>query len=336
MFAPDSISTPHQPAQPANEPAVSKHTETAGATEHAATPDKSEKKDSPEKAQKIEQQSEAVANEAVPAQDEPAENADATADDVEAQIDSIIPVDTVPVQQTVITVAEPPAWENGLEPIERPGHTGHNQGVITIIVLIMLGLCLNFKNIRRVWGTLVKNLNNPRTDQPAEHNTDVERRTIFFLLCVTVIFISLLANAGLSQMFPWQFFFDLPTTLRIIGLVAGYFIFQYAIYWTIGYAFSSDEGRTRWIEGFTASMTMLGISLLVPGLAVLFYPGITVVAVDIAAVLYVVARFLFIRKGFRIFYTNSASIVYFILYLCSLEIVPITILFYLAQSFCSL
>ncbi|MCH5320108.1 MAG: DUF4271 domain-containing protein, partial [Paramuribaculum sp.] len=58
-------------------------------------------------------------------------------------------------------------------------------------------------------------------------------------------------------------------------------------------------------------------------------------AVYFAMVLYVLARIMFIVKGFRIFYTNSASIVYFILYLCSLEIVPVTIFFYLAYLLCS-
>ena len=252
------------------------------------------------------------------------------------EADSLHAVDSVTeVRQIVTVVADPPDWESGLEPIDRPGHTGHNQGVISLIVIIVLCLCLFFKNIRRVWNSLTKNLVNQRVEQPLEHNTDVERRTILFLLVVTIIFIALLASAGFSSMLPWEFRFDMATTMKMIGLVTAFFVFQYVAYWTVGYSFSTEEGRRRWIDGFTAAMTILGLALLLPGLAVLFYPAITMVAVYFAMVLYVLARIMFIVKGFRIFYTNSASIVYFILYLCSLEIVPVTIFFYLAYLLCS-
>lgn len=252
-------------------------------------------------------------------------------------VDSLDIYDSQPeTQQEVVAEVKAPApWESGLEPIERPGHTGHNQGVISLIVVIVLCLCLLFKNIERVWGSLIKKLFHQRNEQPLEHNTDVERRTILFLLLVAVIFISLLSSAGLSRILPWVFRFDMATTMKMIALVAGLFIFQYIAYWTVGYTFTNDEGRKRWIDGFTAAMTLLGLTLLLPGLGVLFYPSITMAAVYCGIVLYIVARILFICKGFRIFYTNSLSIVYFILYLCSLEIVPITIFFYLARLLCS-
>jgi len=42
--------------------------------------------------------------------------------------------------------------------------------------------------------------------------------------------------------------------------------------------------------------------------------------------LYLVARLIFIIKGIRIFYSNLTSIVYFILYLCAVEIVPVVVM----------
>ncbi|MBP3590263.1 MAG: DUF4271 domain-containing protein, partial [Muribaculaceae bacterium] len=39
--------------------------------------------------------------------------------------------------------------------------------------------------------------------------------------------------------------------------------------------------------------------------------------------IYVSARLIFIIKGFKIFYNGFISLIYFILYLCTLEIVPL-------------
>ena len=43
-------------------------------------------------------------------------------------------------------------------------------------------------------------------------------------------------------------------------------------------------------------------------------------------VLYIIARVIFICKGFIVFYDNFYSLLYFILYLCTLEIAPIAIM----------
>jgi len=45
----------------------------------------------------------------------------------------------------------------------------------------------------------------------------------------------------------------------------------------------------------------------------------------VAAGLYICARLVFICKGFRIFYGNLSSIVYFLLYLCAVEMVPLAL-----------
>lgn len=53
----------------------------------------------------------------------------------------------------------------------------------------------------------------------------------------------------------------------------------------------------------------------------------------IGGVMYLMVRVMFIYKGFRIFYINSFSLVYFILYLCTLEIAPVLMFVKLARYF---
>lgn len=247
----------------------------------------------------------------------------------------VVPVQPVPQPKTVVTAA-PPAWHDGLDPVPRPGHAGHDQGVVAIIVLLMLAISVSFNNVKRILGNLTKQLSNTRVRENFNDlTTGSETRTILLLLIQAIVFMALLTTSGLSLLWPGSFANTLINTLIISGLITIYFVFQYAAYMVVGYTFTTTDGRRLWIQGFTASMTLLGLILIVPGLAMLFYPAITVYAVWAAAALYLIARILFIAKGFRIFYTNFGSIIYFILYLCTLEIIPVILLLYTAHTFCT-
>ena len=268
---------------------------------------------------------------------------DKTAADLDSREDSVtdsIPSDTLeafdsstivePVD-TAATVIVRPAWTDGLIPIERPKRTGNDQGFVTVIVVLMLALTFSVKHIHRIWGTLIRRLWITRSRQDFDHITMVERRTIGLMLIATVFLIGLIATAALSLYSPAMYTFTFTNTLTVCYWIAGYFIFQYIVYYAIGYAFTSAEGCRLWLEGFTASMSMLGLMLILPGLVVVFYPAITTIAIAVSIALYVIARIMFVYKGFKIFFTNFGSILYFILYLCTLEIVPITILINLSQ-----
>lgn len=101
-----------------------------------------------------------------------------------------------------------------------------------------------------------------------------------------------------------------------------YYLFQLCAYNAVGYAFTDNEHRRAWIRAFNASQGLLGFALMPAAIVTVFYPVAAMAALWVALALYVVARFLFIVKGFRIFYENFGSLLYFILYLCTLEIIP--------------
>lgn len=254
--------------------------------------------------------------------------------DTAARLDSAFYLYPFPEPVEKVEIIEqpalPPAWLDGLLPVSRPMHSGNDPGFVTVIVLFMLSLCVSFRTIRRLWGTLIKRLWTTRERENYEHITISERRTIGLLLCVAIFFIALIWCAAMSAVSPADFSFSIETTLKLGALTAVYFLFQYAVYGIIGYTFTTDTGSRLWIEGFTSAMTLLGLCLLVPGLLVLFYPDVMTLALGLSVMLYIGARIMFICKGFRIFYTNSVSIVYFILYLCALEIIPVAILYYSA------
>ena len=110
------------------------------------------------------------------------------------------------------------------------------------------------------------------------------------------------------------------------GMAVGFYLIQWLVYKVIGYTFSDQTGSKLWLDGFKSSQSLLGLLLLPVMVLLLLYPAHGKLLLAIAAALYFSARLIFIYKGFRIFYGNLSSILYFLLYLCAVEIVPLVIL----------
>ena len=109
-------------------------------------------------------------------------------------------------------------------------------------------------------------------------------------------------------------------------IAVGFYAAQWLVYKVIGYTFSDKVGSKLWIDGFKSSQALLGLLLLPVLVLVMLYPSSGKLLLSVAATLYLVARLIFIYKGIRIFYGNLTSILYFILYLCAVEIVPLAIM----------
>ena len=107
------------------------------------------------------------------------------------------------------------------------------------------------------------------------------------------------------------------------GLAVGFYLAQWLVYKVLGYTFTDALGSKLWLDGFKSSQAFLGLLLLPVLFLLMLYPSAGKLLLSVAAGLYLLARLIFIYKGFRIFYGNLSSIIYFILYLCAVEIVPL-------------
>ena len=117
-----------------------------------------------------------------------------------------------------------------------------------------------------------------------------------------------------------------PHIAAYCGLTLGFYAVQWVVYKLLGYAFTDKVGAKLWIDGFKSSQSLLGLVLLPVLVLLMLYPAHGKVLLAVAAALYFSARLIFIFKGFRIFYSNLSSILYFLLYLCAVEIVPLVIM----------
>ena len=117
-------------------------------------------------------------------------------------------------------------------------------------------------------------------------------------------------------------------------LAAGFYLFQLAACRTVGYVFTDNVNASLWQRGLNASQALLSLTVIIPAAIALFYPALALWMLQVAVALYCISRICYIIKGFRIFYTNLPSLLYFILYLCTLEIVPVIFACTAARKIC--
>lgn len=203
----------------------------------------------------------------------------------------------------------------------RPMLPGYDTGVMCLLIATFLILSANFRH----YSTFVKNFaqdlwkvrNRPNT---FDDHTMSETRVMASFIMVLCLSEGIIVFSTIARTMPGLPIFSSVGSITALALF--FYTAQTIAYRTVGYTFTTAENALQWVKGFKASQSLLGIALAVPAMVVLFNPGLTTAVTLTALALYVVARIIFILKGFRIFYTNSFSLIYFILYLCTLEILP--------------
>lgn len=227
----------------------------------------------------------------------------------------------------------PPAtWTTGLAGNERTVSVGDNSGVLTMVAVVIVMMMISYKHCRRLFSTLWQELwaMRHRANVFDEHTTNETRvlalMALQWCLCTGLLLYSGLGLSG-TRLLPDKAFVNSGS---MILLMMVYYATQWVTYQVLGYTFSTHTGRRLFVQGFTASQSLLGFALIIPALVSIFYPSAAFIAVIVGVSLYLIARIIFITKGFRIFYTNFGSLFYFILYLCTLEIIPLILVYNLA------
>ncbi len=241
---------------------------------------------------------------------------------------------TSPTDQALYSTHEP-SWLNGIAGEERPGTPGTDTGILAMVVMLMVLVGLNTRHLKRLFSTIIQDLwSVRRRDNAFDDHTAKESRTILILILQLCVFEGILLYLWLGDNGPATRNVFLPV-LALSGLALGFYIFGFIACTTVGYVFTDRVNASQWRRGLNASSSFLGISLTVPTLVSLFYPALTTAMLWLAAAIYFATRMAYIIKGFRIFYNNFPSLLYFILYLCTLEIIPLIAIYFSAVEICN-
>lgn len=223
-------------------------------------------------------------------------------------------------------------YAGGIDPEPISPLPGYDSGVMCLLIVIFLIITANCRHYSTFLKTFATDLFSVRRRANVfdESRTMSETRVLFSLVMLVCVCEGILLFSAVS------FQGVVAETFPAIGLLtllsALYYGLQLHSYRLVGYIFSNKTDTMQWIKGFNASQSFLGLVLVVPTLLILFNPGMSVLLLSISVALYATARVIFISKGFRIFYDNYSSLVYFILYLCTLEIIPPVLIYRMALN----
>ncbi len=218
------------------------------------------------------------------------------------------------------------SYTQGVEPTPRSNRIANDSGVLVLLTATLMLVAFNFKHCYRLFKVLGQELVSVRRrNNVFDDTTTNETRVLLVLLLQLWVCEGLIGYTWLTQECHLGGGAQLMAVGMMVGVAMLFFLFQLVAYRIVGYVFTDHVGAVQWVKGYDASQAFLGITLLVPALVTLFYPMWLTPMLWVALGLYILARILFIIKGFRIFYENIGSLFYFILYLCALEITPVVL-----------
>ena len=229
-----------------------------------------------------------------------------------------------------------PDWRLGVEGAARPVAPASDSGIIAMLLGVIILLGLSMTHVRRVFRSLPQDLwSVRRRNNIFDEHTANETRVVALLLLGLFVSEGILLFMWLGAITPATTTLTVFLTVAALaGLGAAYYLFQMGGCLVVGYVFTDKVNAGLLRKGLNASQSILGLSLMLPAMVSLFYPSLTSSMLIAAGILYLLSRICYILKGFRIFYNNSASLLYFILYLCTLEIIPLIFVCLLASEIC--
>jgi len=242
--------------------------------------------------------------------------------------DSLIKPDSILVPDTSLIPVIQNIKFSGYEGVFHPSFPATENWVF-IALLILLGM--SAFSFLRSSGWFIESFRTFFTvkDRGSIFNkstmSDYESRIFLILFSIGVF--SLFAY---SILYSSERAFLLITFLKFSGATGGFFLIKYLIIRIIGYVFLHPTIQKLTIESYYNVLTYLGLVLFPMMILHIYLPENLKYYIIIASlILCIVAVLVYTVKLFLIFFNKLASTFYLLLYLCTLEILPVVLLFYL-------
>ena len=244
--------------------------------------------------------------------------------------------DTAVQSMSTLPMMDPPSGGTAQEFVSSPLHDAGSMSLMLAgLMLVVVSYRTGYKYLENFFHNM---FSTRRQESIFEDRTVNETRIQTALIVNTCIMEGLMIYFGIEHyMLSLAASLQQSITLHVCvfaGIALLFYLAQVVAYRLIGYVFSDRVSSKLWLDGFKASQSLLGL-LLFPVVGVmLLNPHSAAPLLRIGITLYGLSRFVFIWKGFRIFYSNFPSILYFILYLCAVEIVPLFIVAWATVRVC--
>ncbi len=237
------------------------------------------------------------------------------------------------------TVAHDTSYVLVIEPTPRPELPKHTvdssrqTGVSWIIgafLLLFVVVAIRFRNNSKYLGALFRSAIEVRErgnvfDDTVKETSFMVMLNIFWSVCAGIMLYLIAGGRA-----------DIPGAASGMGLgiclALGYEILMIAAYWIVGNVFSDGLHTRMWVRGYLSATGLTTLVLFPTVLMAICYPSQSRIFLWIGLVAFIIGKIVFIWKGFRIFFTEMSAWVIFLYYLCSLEIVPLILLYGVAVT----
>ena len=213
----------------------------------------------------------------------------------------------------------------GFDATPNPQNALNNPTLSILLIGAFLLIAISFRHSGKIFGQLFRNP--VRRQSHADETIASENRSRIALLIATFltegILIYNLTTGYVSQTTGEM----LGGTLLFTVLTFFYFLVQTSALSLTGYLFATPSGKQMAVSVFTTINALFGILAIIPVSLLLYYPEYQIVLLSIVGILFLLSRISFVFIATKIFFSNLYGLVYFILYLCAVEITPLLLIF---------
>ena len=179
---------------------------------------------------------------------------------------------------------------------------------------------------RRLFMSMLYHLFRRQEQQTVSSQTVNNEFLIKLTLCLqTILLFSILIYGVFShvQNLPFETTIHLVRTLGGTALIFLLFIlYKFLSNFGVGFVFFQQENLQSWNSLFFSIVSLSGIALFIPALLIFYFPDTFYVCVILCLLYFLFVEFLMFYKIFKIFFQQKISLLYFILYLCTQELLP--------------
>lgn len=212
-------------------------------------------------------------------------------------------------------------------------------GLSLIFLLFLVSLLLFAFIFRREGNALMGNFRNilshgNRSVSYKEQITTTEVWGEFFLVMQAILIINIVVFVYLwdNQLLFYgdkNNYFIFAGIYLLLGLFVGA---KYSIYKIIG-SFFLEKDIQNWIEKYFWILQLLGLTLFIPALVFVYMPEFRHIVFIVFIAIFAASRLVIAIGILSIFIKNKIGILYFIVYLCGVEIAPYLLFYKGAISF---
>ena len=204
--------------------------------------------------------------------------------------------------------------------------------IMLLVVLILLTIfAVIFRLNVPLFGKMISDINAAEQRQSIFETTEKDS----FLFHVFMTFQTLLLCSIIIFLFTIEYKFfilpDITTTITVITILLLilliFFLLKMSLFTFFGLLFTDKSAIKILFTNYQALLCIWGIFLYLPILWIFLVGEIFFIAVFLFIISYLVFRLIHIYRIFCIFFNKNTGLLFFSLYLCAQEIVPLVFLY---------